>query len=149
MLTGHPSVIFYVMPDMRKTRSDSTNDLHSPVQFLKGVGPQRAVLLEKLGLRTVADLLFFFPRDYQNFHQLVDIADLQEETAASVVGTVVDSQEWTTRNGTFVFAVLIEHQNHVMRGIWFNQRYMRNRFADGVQFTDDSDQCQVPRQNSR
>ena len=36
--------------------------LLTPVQFLKGVGPQRAEMLDRLGLRTVRDVLFFFPR---------------------------------------------------------------------------------------
>ena len=36
--------------------------LASPVQFLKGVGPQRGELLERLGLRTARDLIFCFPR---------------------------------------------------------------------------------------
>ena len=40
--------------------------LATPVQFLKGVGPARAELLERLGLHTVRDVLFFFPRDYQD-----------------------------------------------------------------------------------
>ena len=37
--------------------------LLTPVQFLKRVGPHYAELLERLDLRTVADVLFFFPRD--------------------------------------------------------------------------------------
>ena len=40
-----------------------TQLLATPVQFLKGVGPQRAELLERLGLHTARDVLFFFPRD--------------------------------------------------------------------------------------
>ena len=41
-------------------------DLRSPVQFLKGVGTQRAEILNRIGLRRVSDLLFYFPRDYQD-----------------------------------------------------------------------------------
>ena len=40
--------------------------LATPVEFVKGVGPARAELLERLGLRTAAHLLFHFPRDYQD-----------------------------------------------------------------------------------
>ena len=39
-----------------------TEHLATPVQFLKGVGPQRAELLAKLDLHYAADVLFFFPR---------------------------------------------------------------------------------------
>ncbi|MGI9517987.1 MAG: ATP-dependent DNA helicase RecG [Pirellulaceae bacterium] len=114
-----------------KHHAHSIEDLQGPVQFLKGVGPQRAELLEKLELHTVADVLFFFPRNYQNFSHLEEISDLQEETAASVVGHVVDIQQWTTASGTNVFAVLLERNGLHMRGIWFNQNYLQKKFASG------------------
>ena len=119
------------MPDTQKKKPKTTEDLQSPVQFLKGVGPQRAELLEKLGLRSVVEVLFFFPRSYQNFSQLVEISELEEDSAASVVGHVIDTQEWTTRSGTYVYAVLIERNKQYLRGLWFNQRYMKNKFTNG------------------
>ena len=52
--------------------------LATPVQFLKGVGPARAELLERLGLHTVRDVLFFFPRDYQDLSDQRDVDQLEE-----------------------------------------------------------------------
>ncbi len=43
--------------------------LATPVQYLKGVGPARAELLDRLGLHALRDLLFFFPRDYQDISE--------------------------------------------------------------------------------
>ncbi|MDG2013712.1 MAG: ATP-dependent DNA helicase RecG, partial [Pirellulaceae bacterium] len=106
------------MSDTSKKQPNSSEDLFTPVQFLKGVGPHRAELLGKLGLHTVADILFFFPRDYQDYSQLVEISDLQEDVAASVIGKVIDLESWRTRNGTTVFAALIENNEHTVRGIW-------------------------------
>ena len=40
--------------------------LSLPLSALKGVGPRRSALLERLGLRTLEDLLFFFPRRYED-----------------------------------------------------------------------------------
>ena len=82
-------------------------DLTQPVQFLKGVGPQRAQLLQKLGLRTVVDVIFFFPRSYQNFSQLSQVKDLREDQPACVIGEVVDIQQWNASTGTQVLAVLL------------------------------------------
>ncbi len=115
-----------------KLVSDRSRDLQRPVQFIRGVGPQRAELLEKLELKTVADVLFFFPRDYENFSQLQSINDLVEGNATSVVGTVIDTQEWTSARNTFVFAALIEQEKGgYLRGIWFNQQFLKKRFANG------------------
>ena len=50
--------------------------LNKEVRFLKGVGPQRAALLAKLGLATVRDLLFHLPRDYEDRRRITKIRDL-------------------------------------------------------------------------
>lgn len=52
-------------------------DLFSSVRELHGVGPARAAQLEKLGIRTLYDLLAFFPRDYEDRTNPVTIAQLQ------------------------------------------------------------------------
>ena len=64
--------------------------LATPVQFLKGVGPQRAELLERLGLHTARDVLFFFPRDYQDLTDRRDVDELEEGKLQSVRGAVED-----------------------------------------------------------
>ena len=47
--------------------------LDNPVQFLKGVGPKRAQALEHLGISTVSDLLFHFPRQWQDRRETTDL----------------------------------------------------------------------------
>ncbi len=110
--------------------------LTQAVQFVKGVGPQRAELLGKIGIKTAADLLFFFPRRYQDFTEQCDIADLQAEQSVSVVGKVYDVAISGYGN-RHVLNVLIEQTDGaLLRGVWFNQRYMTNKFTVGqiVQF---------------
>ncbi len=48
--------------------------LDLPVNALPGIGPKRARLLAKLGVTTIRDLLFHFPRDYQDRRQTTTIA---------------------------------------------------------------------------
>ena len=47
--------------------------LRTPIQFLKGVGPRRAVLFEHLGVKTMGDLLTHYPRLWQNRHETQDL----------------------------------------------------------------------------
>lgn len=105
--------------------------LATPVQFLKGVGPQRAELLAKLGLFYARDLLFFFPRAYQDMSALVDMANLQEGVDASVVGFVEEVSIRNTRPGKSVLSVLVRHDNRYLRAIWFNQPWMKQKFQRG------------------
>ena len=51
--------------------------LRTQVQYLKGVGPQRAELLAKLELHYAADVLFFFPRAYQDMSELREMGSLR------------------------------------------------------------------------
>lgn len=119
----------------------STNDedrvkLTQAVQYVKGVGPQRAELLGKLGIKTAADLLFFFPRRYQDFTEQCNIADLPSDEPVSIVGTVYDVA-LSNYGNRHVLTILIEQPDgSLLRGIWFNQRYMANKFETGqlVQF---------------
>ncbi|HLA84080.1 MAG TPA: ATP-dependent DNA helicase RecG [Thermoguttaceae bacterium] len=102
------------------------------MQFLPGVGPRRAPLLERLGLRTAADVLFLFPRDYQDLTRLRAIDELEEGELQTVRGTVVEYELRGTGPGRSVLGVLIRGRcgGH-LRAIWFNQPFMRDKFARG------------------
>jgi ATP-dependent DNA helicase RecG len=52
-------------------------DLSMPVQYLKGVGPARAMAFAQLGVHTVADLLEYFPRDWNFTPSAVKICQMQ------------------------------------------------------------------------
>ena len=69
--------------------ADERRALFGPIEFLKGVGPIRAPLLAKLGLTRPVDLLFFFPRDYQDLTLLCRIDELEEGTLQTVDAVTV------------------------------------------------------------
>lgn len=106
--------------------------LTQPVQtFFKGSWADRAAKLEKLGVRTVADLLFFFPRTYEDFTQLHNIVELEAEQLVSIVGTVDDMDQIHSASGKHILYVLLRQDNQVLRATWFNQSFMMNRFRVG------------------
>lgn len=105
--------------------------LVEPIQFLKGVGPARAMLLEKLHLRTAADVLFFFPRSYQDFTTLHQVGDLANEQLANIVGVVDDVDSHVTQSGTHMCYVLIRQGDKFVRAVWFNQSFLMKRFRIG------------------
>lgn len=105
--------------------------LNQPVQFLKGVGPNRAVLLEKLELRTAADLLFYFPRSYQDFTELHEVAQLANDQQATIVGVVDDIDQLITSEKKHVLYVLIKQGQQYVRCVWFGQPFMLERFRIG------------------
>ncbi len=117
---------------MTKTDSKATiQQLTQPVQFLKGVGPHRAELLEKLGLRTAADMLFFFPRKYQDFTQQSEIDEIVDDELVSVVGTIDDIDHTVASTGKHVLYVLLRRGNQFLRAVWFNQPFLVHKFQIG------------------
>ncbi|MEX2140863.1 MAG: ATP-dependent DNA helicase RecG [Pirellulales bacterium] len=105
--------------------------LATPVQYLKGVGPERAALLERLGLRTARDVLFLFPRDYQDLTDFRSIAALEEGTLASIRGVVEEVDLRAGETGRSVIGVLVRDGGQYLRALWFNQPYMRDKFRAG------------------
>lgn len=113
-------------------RGSAGDRLFQPVQFLKGVGPYRAELFARLGVRTACDLVFYFPRDYQDLTDRREIHQLQEDIVQTVLGTVDDIELRTARSGRTVLGVLIRgEQGGMLRALWFNQPFMREKFALG------------------
>jgi ATP-dependent DNA helicase RecG len=105
--------------------------LQTAVQYVRGVGPHRAPLLEHLGLRTVADLLFNLPRDVLDLTRISPVRELAEGTLATVRGRVVDRDARPLKAGGSMSAVLLECGGEFLRGLWFNQPWMLQKFRDG------------------
>lgn len=103
-----------------------------PVRYLKGVGPQRAALLSRLGVQTVADLIFHFPRRHEDRGNLKPIAALgpgELETFRAVVGTL---EERKPRPNLVVTRVELRDASGVAWGIWFNQPFVKNYLQKGT-----------------
>jgi ATP-dependent DNA helicase RecG len=103
--------------------------LQSPLQYLKGVGPRRAADLQRVGLRTVEDLLYRFPIRYEDRGSFLPIASLKPGVAASVAGEVVSCGIRPTRRPRFkIFEMLVRDRTGALRAVWFNQPFLNDVF---------------------
>lgn len=109
----------------------SDDPLLTPVQYLKGVGPARAELLAKLGVHTVADLLWHLPRELLDLSNVVRPRQLQEKLEQTVRGSIVDLDAKETRQGKSIVAALLDCDGEYVRGVWFNQPWMLKRLQMG------------------
>jgi len=116
---------------MDASEKTPAQSLATPVQYLKGVGPARVDLLERLGLRTAADVLFLFPRDYQDLTDHRPIENLEEGKLQTVCGIVEDIELRGTRTGKTILGVLVRQDGGFLRALWFNQPFMRDKFSLG------------------
>ncbi len=102
-----------------------------PAQFMKGVGPKKSEVLKRLGIATVADLLYHFPRRYEDRSRLTPIAQLQAGQLQTVQGVVMGSGVFRSKRGTLLFQLAVKDATGVLYGLWFNQPYMRTWFKVG------------------
>ncbi len=112
----------------RKAQDNLT--LSMPVQFLKGVGPARAVIFSRLGVRTVGDLLEYFPRDWVFAPQAIKINQMQEEQTATVVGLVESTDYHSFRRPAF-FEAMLADDTGVCRVVWFHGGFLRDQLKPG------------------
>jgi len=116
---------------MSIARTSHVDPLRESAQYVKGVGPARFELLKRLGLETVGDLLFHFPRAYEDLSDCRRIADLTEGTLQTVAGEVVEIEGRSTRTGKELLSVVLSDGSGVLEGAWFNQSFMARRFRYG------------------
>ena len=116
---------------MNEPVADPKKDLLRPLPFVAGVGPHRAEKLAKLGLRNVADVLFNFPRTYEDLTQTAKIPDLVEGEEATIVGIVHQVDRQVTRAGKVIVGVLIQQDMQLMRALWFNPTFGIRDLARG------------------
>jgi ATP-dependent DNA helicase RecG len=109
----------------------NADSLQTSVQFLRGVGPDRANLLANLGIATVEDLLWNLPRDVLDLTNVCRAAELRPGELQTVRGTVVDRDGRTTGTGRNMVGVLIDSDGLYVRGLWFNQPWMIRKFEVG------------------
>jgi ATP-dependent DNA helicase RecG len=117
---------------MTEVSEESQNrlDVSMPVQYLKGVGPYRAEIFARLGVKTVGDLLEYFPREWNFVPEPTKIAQMQPGEDTAVIG-LVESTDYQDYRRQPIFEAVISDDTGVCRIIWFHGGFLRNQLEAG------------------
>ncbi len=119
------------MPPQKRSQTQSLlSDL--PVTAVKGVGPQRAVLLGNLGIRSVEDLLKYFPRSYHDRRNISRIVDLKPGQRVTIRAEVVSTKVTYLRRRMCLAQALLRDASGTIWAGWFNQPYMTRVMRQGL-----------------
>ena len=106
--------------------------LDAKLTVLQGVGPRHAETLSKLGLQTLGDMLYYYPRRYDDYSQLKPIKDLFYGDQVTVIGTIQTVHSRPIRGGkATIIEVIISDGTAGLRLSFFNQPWLANRFKAG------------------
>jgi len=106
--------------------------LEAKLTVLQGIGPRHAETLSKLGMQTLGDMLYYYPRRYDDYSQLKPIKDLFYGEQVTVIGTIQSVQTRPIRGGkASIIEVIISDGTAGLRLSFFNQPWLSNRFKSG------------------
>ncbi len=108
--------------------------LHSPMEDLKGVGPKKAQSFAKAGILTLSDMLWDFPRDYEDLRSRKNIADLQDGEKALVCARVIQARMGRGFGRKRTFHVLAEDATGRLDVIFFMGGFMGKTFTMGEEY---------------
>jgi ATP-dependent DNA helicase RecG len=108
-------------------RQKRTEELNSPITVIKGISTGIDKKFAKLNVRTIHDLLYFFPRRYVDYSRTKPISELIEGEEQTILGTIWQARvaNLGSRLGT---EAIIGDKTGNIRAVWFNQPYLAKRF---------------------
>lgn len=105
------------------------------IQYIKGVGPNRAMLLNKLGINTLKDLITYYPRGYEDRGKALKIAELIDGEDSLIEAIVVSKiNENKVRKNMTIYKLIVRDDTGTCVMTWFNQSYLKNKFIMGKKY---------------
>jgi ATP-dependent DNA helicase RecG len=120
-------------PPLSATSLDG-DPLAQPLQFLRGVGPKRAALLQKLNLTTIHDLLWHLPARYEDRRQLTPLGLLRAGERQTFQGSVAAHHTQSRQHGKPVLSLRLQDDSGPLTCKWFQARstYLFQRYPVGA-----------------
>ena len=111
-------------------------DLSDDVKFVKGVGPNRVKLLNKLNIYNLEDLNTYYPRDYEDRSKPKKIADTTdgEEVLIEAIVTSRMREIRTYKKNMTIYKLIVRDETDSCELIWYNQSYLKNMFQMGKKY---------------
>ena len=110
-------------------------DLNKDIKYIKGVGPNRATLLNKLGIYTLGDLITYFPREHEDRGKIKNISELVDGEEALISGFPVGRMnEIKIRGNLKLCKLTVRDETGTCQLTWYNQSYLKNAFKPNERY---------------
>ncbi|MFL8800108.1 ATP-dependent DNA helicase RecG [Clostridioides difficile] len=106
-------------------------DLYKDVQYVKGIGPKKADKLNKLGIFTLKDLLYYFPRQFEDRNNLKKIAQLEDDEKVTIKAVISSINTFSPKEGMTLTKIDVKDETGSAKLVFFNKSYIKNTFRPG------------------
>ena len=107
--------------------------LAQSVMALKGVGAKFAKRFSRLGVETIIDLLYLFPRRYDDYTRMKSIDQLVYGETVTIIGTIWETRARRTRTNQVMVQSIITDGTGRIQATWFNQPWLVDKLKAGMQ----------------
>lgn len=109
-------------------------DLSKDVKYVKGVGPNRVKLLNKLGIFTLKDLISYYPRTYEDRSKPKSIIECVDGEEVLIEGIACGRVSNVRLRGKTMQKLIIRDETASCTITWFNQTYLKDKFNQGEKY---------------
>ena len=109
-------------------------DLNKDVKYIKGVGPNRVQLLNKIGIFTLKDLITYYPRTYEDRSKPKNIIECINEEEVLIEAIACGKVSEVRLKGKTMQRLLVKDETSSCTITWFNQSYLKNKFNLGQKY---------------
>lgn len=109
--------------------------LNDPITALKGIGEKTAALYHKLNIYTIDDLIKHYPRDYEEWRDIVKIGELRANQVHAIHAMVISAPQTVhIRKNMTITTVRVRDDSGACDITYFNMPYIRNNLQTGKQY---------------
>lgn len=107
------------------------DEVGADVRTLWGISDVYASKLRRLGIQSIRDLLYHFPRKYVDYSVVKQVRDLRVGEVETVEGTIWEISNHRSRNGLTVTTAVVADDTGTVQAIWFNQAFLSKALTAG------------------
>jgi ATP-dependent DNA helicase RecG len=97
--------------------------LNAPATVIRGIGEKQGKALQKLGVKRIKDLIYLFPRRYDDYSKLKPISHLFFGEEVTIVAEVQSAKLFSTKSGRKLLETIVSDSTGSLRLLWFNQEW--------------------------
>ncbi|NLJ88136.1 MAG: ATP-dependent DNA helicase RecG [Epulopiscium sp.] len=103
-------------------------NLSDPVDILKGVGEQTRKKLNKLDIYSIEDLLYHFPREYEDRSKIIKINEIAFNESNTIIAKIASIPQNEKKGRLVITKVKIKDETGTIFAVWYGQAYLKKQF---------------------